>query len=105
MSSIPKLINEPQPIYVVHDTYRRECAYIRGITISRNDFLAILATMPSETKMYFDFHNPRKEITAKTLLNGFNGLACLIYNYVKQQYHIDLKPLLDGKDFYVKITD
>lgn len=57
-----EVIFEASPINIAHDTYRRECSYTRGIHIEEQEFLAILSTMSRDSRLYFDFHNPRKEI-------------------------------------------
>ncbi|WP_341301350.1 hypothetical protein MHB44_01890 [Lysinibacillus sp. FSL H8-0500] len=98
-----EMIFEASPVNVTHDTYRRECMYTRGIHIEEQEFVAILNTMNSEARLYFDFHNPRKEIKQGTYLNGHSGLAYNIYHYYKQHYDIEVAELINGQDFYVKI--
>jgi len=98
-----EMILEPSPVNVSHDTYRRECKYTRGIHIEEQEFKAILDTMCHDSRLYFDFHNPRKEIIKGTYLNGHSGLARNIYDYYKTNYAIELSELINGKDFYVKI--
>ncbi|AVK82353.1 hypothetical protein C3943_01750 [Lysinibacillus sp. B2A1] len=98
-----EMILEPSPVNVSHDTYRRECKYTRGIHIEEQEFKAILDTMCHDSRLYFDFHNPRKEIIKGTYLNGHSGLARNIYDYYKINYAIELSELINGKDFYVKI--
>ena len=60
-----KLVQEPEPINISHETYRRECRYTTGIHIPEEDLLKILENMNEETKIYFEFHNPEKPITAE----------------------------------------
>ncbi|WP_082332710.1 hypothetical protein [Lysinibacillus contaminans] len=103
MNNKVEIVLEPTPINVSHDTYRRECRYNRGIHIEERDFHAILDSMCHDSRLYFDFHNPRKEIKQGTYLNGHSGLARNIYNYYKKTRNIELTELLNGKDFYVKI--
>ena len=98
-----EMILEPTPINVSHDTYRRECQYTRGIHIEEQEFKAILNAMCHDSRLYFVFHNPRKEIKKGTYLNGHSGLARNIYDYYKTQYDIELTDIINGKDFYVKI--
>ncbi|MEG0259046.1 MAG: hypothetical protein RR595_06465 [Lysinibacillus sp.] len=98
-----EVIVEPTPINISHDTYRRECQYTRGIHIEEMDFVAILDFMCHDSRMYFDFHNPRKEIKKGTYLNGHSSLARNIYDYYHTKYKIDITDILNGKDFYVKI--
>ncbi len=98
-----EMILESTPINVSHDTYRRECQYTRGIHIEEQEFKAILNAMCHDSRLYFDFHNPRKEIKKGTYLNGHSGLARNIYDYYKTQYDIELTDIINGKDFYVKI--
>ncbi len=97
------MILEPSPVNVSHDTYRRECQYTRGIHIEEQEFKAILATMCHDSRLYFDFHNPRKAIKPGTYLNGHSGLARNIFNYYKTTYDVEIVELMNGKDFYVKI--
>ncbi|EFI69050.1 hypothetical protein JIN86_22570 [Lysinibacillus sp. HST-98] len=99
-----EMILEASPVNVSHDTYRRECRYTRGIHIEEQEFLAILNSMSHDSRLYFDFHNPRKEIKKGTYLNGHSGLAYNIYDYYKQNYNIEISELINGKDFYVKIV-
>ncbi|MGN4126926.1 hypothetical protein ACMGD3_18235 [Lysinibacillus sphaericus] len=98
-----KMISEISPVNVSHDTYRRECQYTRGIHIEEQEFKAILATMCHDSRLYFDFHNPRKEIKQGTYLNGHSGLARNIYDYYKTTYDLEITEIMNGKDFYVKI--
>lgn len=98
-----ELVLEPTPVNVSHDTYRRECQYNRGIHIEEYDFHAILDAMCYDSRLYFDFHNPRKEIKQGTYLNGHSGLARDIYDYYKTTSNIELTELINGRDFYVKI--
>lgn len=100
----PSLIIEQQPVFITHDTYKRECRYMRRIELSEQDMHAILASMDEDTRIYFSFHNVERPITAGTLLNGYDGFARTIYRYLKQQYAITLPDLINGQDFYVKIT-
>lgn len=100
----PSLIIEQQPVFITHDTYKRECRYMRRIELSEQDMHAILASMDEDTRIYFSFHNVERPITADTLLNGYDGFARTIYRYLKQQYAITLPDLINGQDFYVKIT-
>ncbi len=98
-----EMILEPSPVNISHDTYRRECQYTRGIHIEEQEFNAILNAMCHDSRLYFDFHNPRKEIKKGTYLNGHSGLARNIYDYYKTHYDIELTDIINGKDFYVKI--
>lgn len=100
----PSLITETQPVFITHDTYKRECRYMRRIELSEQDMHAILESMDEDTRIYFSFHNVERPITADTLLNGYDGFARTIYRYLKQQYAITLPDLINGQDFYVKIT-
>lgn len=103
MSKKIEMVLEPSPVNVSHDTYRRECRYTRGIHIEEQEFRAILDSMCHDSRLYFDFHNPRREIKKGTYLNGHSGLAQSIYNYYKTNYDIEINELINGKDFYVKI--
>ncbi|MFB7159527.1 MULTISPECIES: hypothetical protein [unclassified Lysinibacillus] len=103
MSKKIKMVLESSPVNVSHDTYRRECRYTRGIHIEEQEFKAILDTMCHDSRLYFDFHNPRREIKKGTYLNGHSGLARHIFNYYKINYGIEINELINGKDFYVKI--
>ncbi|MEY9979326.1 hypothetical protein [Lysinibacillus sp. RC79] len=103
MSKKIKMVLESSPVNVSHDTYRRECRYTRGIHIEEQEFKAILDAMCHDSRLYFDFHNPRKEIKKGTYLNGHSGLAQNIYKYYKTNYDIEVNELINGKDFYVKI--
>ncbi|MET4561139.1 hypothetical protein ABIA69_002284 [Lysinibacillus parviboronicapiens] len=98
-----EMIVEPSPVNISHDTYRRECQYTRGIHIEEQEFKAILATMCHDSRLYFDFHNPRKEIKQGTYLNGHSGLARDIFDYYKRKDGTEITELMNGKDFYVKI--
>jgi len=98
-----EMILESAPVNVSHDTYRRECKYTRGIHIEEQEFKAILDSMCHDSRLYFDFHNPRKEIKKGTYLNGHSGLARNIYDYYKNIYDIEINELMNGKDFYVKL--
>lgn len=100
----PSLTIEQQPVFITHDTYKRECRYMRRIELSEQDMHAILASMDEDTRIYFSFHNVERPITAGTLLNGYDGFARAIYRYLNQQYAITLPDLINGQDFYVKIT-
>ena len=97
------IVMEQSPVNVLHETYRRECRYTRGIHIPVDDFRNILSIMCEEAKIYFDFHNPNKEIKQGTYLNGHAGLAKYIAHYFQQEKNIDVQDLTNGKDFYVKI--
>lgn len=96
-----KLVQEPKPINISHETYRRECRYTMGIHIPKEDLLLILDSMNEETRIYFEFHNPEKAITKGTYLNGHAGLSQAIYRYYYEE-GLDLKEIC-GQDFYVKI--
>jgi hypothetical protein len=98
-----KMVNEPKPINVSHDTYRRECCYTRGIHIPHGDFIEILDGMSHDTKIYFEFHNPGKIVAPGTYLNGHSGLARSIVNYYQNRKNIRVDEINNGKDFYVKI--
>ena len=98
-----KLVNEPKPINVSHDTYKRECRYTRGVHIPYEDFVEILDNMSHDTKLYFDFHNPGKEISPGTYLNGHSGLARSIVNYYQNRKNTTIDHFNNGKDFYVKL--
>lgn len=98
-----QIVVETTPIHVSHDTYKRECCYTRGIHIPVNDLLGILETMPNDIRMYFEFHNPGKQLIPGTYLNGYSGLAKSIADYYQHKYS-SLAPVINnGKDFYVKI--
>lgn len=99
-----KFVVEPQPIHIPHDTYKRECKYTRGIHIPAEDFKSIVDRMSKDTRVYFDFHNPRKAIQEGVYLNGYNGLARTIVCYYREVKGVDLTELTNGKDFYVKIV-
>lgn len=103
MANKIEMIMEPSPINVAHDTYKRECRYTRGIHIHETDFKNILSNMSHEAKIYFDFHNPYKEIKQGTYLNGHAGLAQHISHYYKKEKNIEIADIMNGKDFYVKI--
>ncbi|MFF2797352.1 hypothetical protein [Lysinibacillus xylanilyticus] len=103
MSKKIEMVLESSPVNVSHDTYRRECRYTRGIHIEEQEFKAILDAMCHDSRLYFDFHNPCKEIKKGTYLNGHSGLARNIFNYYKINHGIELTELINGKDFYVKI--
>jgi len=97
------IVVESTPINVSHDTYKRECRYTRGIHIPINDLYEILESMPNDIRMYFEFHNPGKELIPGTFLNGYSGFAKSIADYY-QHKNSSLVPLINnGKDFYVKI--
>lgn len=98
-----QIINEQQPIHIIHDMYKRECRYTRGVHISVSDFAQILEAMNQEQKHFFDFHNVAKKIEAGTLLNGYAGLAKQIASFYREQ-NIEIAGLNNGKDFYVKLT-
>lgn len=98
-----EMVMEPTPINVSHETYKRECRYTRGIHIQENDFKNILAMMSHEAKIYFDFHNPNKQIKQGTYLNGHAGLAKYIAQFFQIEKNIEIADINNGKDFYVKI--
>ena len=98
-----KMVVEQTPIHIIHDTYKRECRYTRGIHIPLADFEKILNRMCHDTKVYFDFHNTAKPICVGTYLNGHSGLARDIFNYYKEAYSTSIPNIINGKDFYVKI--
>lgn len=98
-----RLVNEPKPINISHDTYKRECCYTRGVHIPHEDFVEILDHMSHDIKLYFDFHNPGKKIAPGTYLNGYAGLARSIINYYQNIKKFSVDGLNNGKDFYVKI--
>ncbi|RHW32747.1 hypothetical protein D1B33_16400 [Lysinibacillus yapensis] len=98
-----RIVNETNPIVVAHDTYKRECCYTRGVHIPYKDFLEILDSMPTDTKIYFEFHNPGKQIAPGTYLNGHAGLARSIVNYYQNTRNMKVAYLHNGQDFYVKI--
>lgn len=100
-----QIVIEQTPVHIVHDTYKRECKYTRGIHIPFKDFVEILDRMCNDTRMYFDFHNTMKPIQVGTLLNGHSGLAKEITNYYKNKKQVDIPNIMDGKDFYVKIVE
>ena len=97
-----KFVNEPKPINVSHDTYKRECCYTRGLHIPHQDLLEILESMSEDTKLYFEFHNPGKTIEPGTYLNGHAGLARSIMNYYQNMKDMRVDGFY-GQDFYVKI--
>ena len=98
-----KMVVEQTPIHIIHDTYKRECRYTRGIHIPIADFENILNRMCHDTKVYFDFHNTAKPICVGTYLNGHSGLARDIFSYYEETYNTTIPNILNGKDFYVKI--
>ena len=98
-----QIVNETTPIHIIHDAYKRECRYMRGIHMKTADFEAILANMNEEEKHFFDFHNFAKKIEAGSFLNGYAGLAKIITAFYKEQ-HVEVLNLNNGKDFYVKLT-
>ena len=98
-----EMVVEQTPIHIIHDTYKRECQYTRGIHIPLADFENILDQMCPDTKVYFDFHNTAKPISVGTYLNGHSGLAKEIANYYLETYNQTIPSILNGKDFYVKI--
>ena len=98
-----EMVVEQTPIHVIHDTYKRECQYTRGIHIPLADFENILNQMCHDTKVYFDFHNTAKPICVGTYLNGHSGLAKEIAAYYQNTYNQTIPSILNGKDFYVKI--
>lgn len=99
-----EMVVEQTPIHIIHDTYKRECRYTRGIHIPLADFENILNHMCHDTKVYFDFHNTAKPIRVGTYLNGHSGLAKDIFNYYQETYNKTIPSILNGKDFYVKIV-
>ena len=98
-----EMVVEQTPIHIIHDTYKRECQYTRGIHIPLADFEKILDQMCHDTRVYFDFHNTAKPISVGTYLNGHSGLAKEIANYYLETYNQAIPSILNGKDFYVKI--
>lgn len=98
-----RFVKEAKPINVSHDTYRRECCYTSGVHIPYDDFVEILESMPHDTKLYFEFHNPGKQIAPGTYLNGHAGLARCIVNYYQQTKDLNVNSVI-GQDFYVKIV-
>lgn len=95
---------EQQPLYISHDTYRRECRYMRGIHIPADEFSQIINLMEEDTKLYFDFHNVAKKIEPGIYLNGHSSLARQIDDYYKKIKNTEIIGLNNGKDFYVKLT-
>ncbi|KGR79274.1 hypothetical protein [Ureibacillus manganicus] len=98
-----QIVLESKPINVSHDTYRRECRYIRGVHIPMKDFLEIMDCMTEEIRLYFDFHNPGKPLEPGTYLNGYSGLARTIAIYYQNENSSIVPMINNGKDFYVKI--
>ena len=98
-----KMVVEQTPVHIIHDTYKRECQYTRGIHIPLADFENILNRMCDDTKVYFYFHNTAKPICVGTYLNGHSGLARDIFNYYQETYNLPIPTILNGVDFYVKI--
>lgn len=98
------MIIEQTPVHIIHDTYKRECKYTRGIHIPVDDFKEIIQQMCPDTKVYFEFHNMAKPIERGIYLNGHSGLAKAISTYYQQNYQVDVPSLNDGKDFYVKLV-
>ncbi|TSI08280.1 hypothetical protein [Lysinibacillus sp. BW-2-10] len=98
-----RIVYESKPINVSHDTYRRECRYTRGIHIPFEDFVEILDDMSHDIKLYFDFHNPGKQIAPGTYLNGHSGLERSIASYYQNRKNTCIDGINTGKDFYVKI--
>ena len=88
-----KMVVEKTPVHIVHDTYKRECRYTRGIHIPLADFENILNRMCHDTKVYFDFHNTAKPICVGTYLNGHSGLARDIFSYYEKTYNTTIPTL------------
>ena len=99
-----QIVLESKPINVIHDTYKRECRYIRGVHIPKKDFLEIIDCMSEEVRLYFDFHNPGKPVETGTYLNGYSGLARTIATFYQNKDSSIVPFINNGKDFYVKIS-
>lgn len=98
-----EMIQVQQPIHVIHDTYKRECRYVRGIHIPAEDFTSIVQRMNDDDKAYFEFHNVAKKIRAGEYFNGHVSLARAIYNYYMTVKGIEVVGINNGIDFYVKV--
>lgn len=98
-----EMVMEPKPINVMHDTYKRECRYVRGVHIPVEDLLNIVERMDDDGKAYFEFHNIAKRITAGEYLNGHVSLARAISDYYEKEKNTIVSGIKDGKDFYVKL--
>ena len=98
-----EMVIESKPIHILHDTYKRECRYMKGLHIPANDFENIINRMNHDTKTYFEFHNVAKKIEVGAYFNGHAGLARHIDDYYKSEKSTEIVGLNDGKDFYVKI--
>lgn len=98
-----QMVIEQKPVHILHDTYKRECRYTRGLHISANDFENIVNRMCPDTKTYFEFHNIAKKIEPGTYFNGHAGLARHIQQYYEVEKGMVVDGLQDGRDFYVKV--
>lgn len=98
-----EMIEVQKPIHVMHDTYKRECRYSRGLHIPAEDFEKIVNRMCHDSKVYFEFHNVAKNIISGEYFNGHASLARSIFDYYKSEKNIEISSINDGKDFYVKV--
>jgi len=98
-----EMVEVQKPIHVMHDTYKRECRYSRGLHIPAGDFEKIVSRMSDDSKVYFEFHNVAKNIVSGEYFNGHASLARTIFDYYKDEKNIELPCVTDGKDFYVKV--
>ena len=99
-----EMVKVQQPIHIMHDTYKRECRYLRGLHIPAEDLSNIVERMNSDGKAYFEFHNVSKKINTGEYFNGHASLARAISDYYATEKGMEVIGLNDGKDFYVKVT-
>ena len=100
-----EMVTVQKPIHIMHDTYKRECRYLRGLHIPAEDLANIVNRMNPDGKAYFEFHNVAKKIYAGEYFNGHASLACAISDYYIEEKGIEIDGLNNGKDFYVKVTE
>lgn len=98
-----QMVVAQKPVHILHDTYKRECTYNRGLHISASEFKQIVNRMCPDTKTYFEFHNIAKKIEPGTYFNGHAGLARHIQQYYEVEKGMVVDGLNDGRDFYVKV--
>ena len=99
-----EMVKVQKPIHIMHDTYKRECRYLRGLHIPAEDLAKIVVGMNQNDKAYFEFHNVAKKISSGEYFNGHVSLARAISSYYATVKGIEVIGLNDGKDFYVKTT-
>ena len=97
------MVKEQNPIHIMHDTYKRECRYLRGLHIPAEDLANIVDRMNPDDKAYFEFHNVAKKIKVGEYFNGHASLARAIVHYYENEKGMQVVGLNDGKDFYVKV--